>query len=65
MSKIFNRREAAKFLGISVESIDRNRKSGKLRFRKVGDRVLILESDLVIFLDSCLIPPKVKTTGGF
>ena len=64
MSKLFDRKEAAKYLRISVETLDRHRKSGKLRFLKIGDRILLRESDLIAFSETCLVPVTAKPIGG-
>ena len=53
---VFNKSTAAKALGISVETIDRYRKNGKLPHRKIGDRIIFTESDLTHFLDACAVP---------
>jgi DNA-binding transcriptional MerR regulator len=72
---IYNKKSFARTLGISIETIDRYRKAGKLPHHKIGDRVIFTESDLLAFLDICAIPatniPSVrerlemaKATGG-
>ena len=60
--KIFNRKEAAEFLGVSLETIDRKRKSGELSFRKIGDRVVLTEDDLITLIENCKI--SAKNDGG-
>ena len=57
--KAFNRKTASMLLGISVETLDRNRKAGKLQSRKIGSRIVIMESDLIAFLDA-----NVTTSTG-
>ena len=56
MQTIFTKREATKVLKISVETVDRARKAGKLPFRLVGDRVIFTESDLSVFIENCAVP---------
>jgi len=63
MTNIFNKKSAAKVLGISVETLDRYRKMGKLPYRQIGDRVIFTESDLATFLDLCAIPATAKLTS--
>lgn len=58
MGEVYNKKEAAKKLRVSVESVNRALKSGKLRCRKIGQRVVFTESDLMAFLDLCAIPAK-------
>ena len=41
-----NRRQAADYLGVSEDTIDRLRKAGHLPARKIGRRVLIRTADL-------------------
>ena len=53
--KVFNRKEAGKFFGISTVTLDRYRKSGKLAYRQIGDRILFTENDLIAFLEACAV----------
>jgi len=62
MNFVYNKINAAKTLGISVETLDRYRKNGKLPHHKVGDRVIFTESDLLAFLDSCAVPAMAVPT---
>ena len=75
MLNVYDRKNAAKLLGLSKETIDRYRKGGKLPYRKIGDRIMFTEKDLNAFLDACAIPATValsnrekleliKSTGG-
>jgi predicted site-specific integrase-resolvase len=63
MLNVCSRRAAAKFLCISGETLDRYRKSGKLPYHKIGDRILFTENDLLTFLDACSIPATVLPTS--
>ena len=63
MPNVYNKPTAAKALGISVETLDRYRKKGKLPYHSVGDRILFTDKDLADFLDSCAIPPTDIPTG--
>jgi excisionase family DNA binding protein len=56
MINVFNKKNAAKILGISTETIDRYRKMGKLPYHKIGDRIVFTESDLTAFLNVCSVP---------
>ena len=62
MQTIFKRGAAAKALGVSVETLDRYKKNGRLPYHQIGDRVVFTESDLTAFLDSCAIPATVIPT---
>ena len=53
---IYNKKSFAKTLGVSVETIDRYRKAGKLPHHRIGDRVIFTDDDLLAFLDICAIP---------
>lgn len=46
-----SRKEAAEALGVSVQSIDRAIKSGELKARRFGHRVLIVPKYLEEFLE--------------
>jgi len=56
MLTVYSRETAAETLGISVDTIDRYKKMGKMPWRQIGDRVVFTESDLMEFLDSCAVP---------
>jgi len=62
MPILYSKKEAAKMLGISVETLDRYRKKGELSYRKIGDRKLFSESDLAAFADACAVPATVNPT---
>jgi excisionase family DNA binding protein len=53
---IYNKKSFAKVLGVSVETIDRYRKAGKLPHHRIGDRVIFTDGDLLVFLESCSVP---------
>ena len=55
---IFDRNSLAQELKLSVETIDRNKKSGKLPCRKIGKRILFTETDVKTFLDACACTPS-------
>jgi excisionase family DNA binding protein len=59
---VFNKRNAAKFLGVSTETIDRYRKKGKLPYHQIGDRVVFTENDLIAFLEACAVPATASPT---
>ena len=62
MRNIYTRKEAAKFLRISIETLDRCRRRGILPFRKIGDRIVFTENDLETLLTACA--NSGKATGG-
>ena len=53
MPQIYDKKAAAKFLCISIETLDRHRKNGKLPYHKIGDRIVFTETDLTEFLKKC------------
>jgi len=61
---VYNKTSAAKALRISVETLDRYRDMGKVPFRKIGDRVVFTEGDLMAFLDACAVPATRLPTKG-
>jgi excisionase family DNA binding protein len=63
MPNTYNKKTASKALGISVETLDRYKKMGKLPFHQIGARVLFTESDLTSFLEACAIPATNETTA--
>jgi len=60
VGKIFTKKEAAQALCISIETLDKYRRQGKISFRMIGDRILFTERDLIDFIESCLIPATVR-----
>jgi len=60
---VYNRKRAAAALGVSEETIDRYRKSGKLPFRKIGKSVRFTEGDLIEFLDGCAVAATRLPSG--
>ena len=62
MITVYNKRNAAKVLGISLETLNRYKKMGKVPFRQIGDRVLFNESDLIAFLENCAISATAMPT---
>jgi len=63
MINVFNKKTAAKILGISTETIDRYRKNGKLPYHQIGSRIVFTENDLSVFLNACAIPATVIPTN--
>ena len=59
---LFDRKQAAKILGVNVETLDRYRISGKLSYRKIGNRVLFAMSDLLAFSEACVVPATTLPT---
>ena len=55
MPNVYIKTQAAKILKISVETLNRNLKSGRLPHRKIGSRVLFTETDLDAFLNACAV----------
>jgi hypothetical protein len=62
MEQIFNKKNAARALNISVETLDRYKKNGRLPYHLIGDRVIYTETDLNFFLKSCAVPATVIPT---
>ena len=62
MVNVFSRKDTAKILGVSVETIDRLRKEGKLPYHKIGDRIVFTESDIAAFLSNCAV--QKMAAGG-
>ena len=59
---IYTKTQAAKTLGISTRKLDRLREEGKAPYRKIGDRVIFTQSDLITLLDACAIPATALPT---
>jgi excisionase family DNA binding protein len=59
---VFNKREAAQYLRVSVETVDRFRDQGKLAFSKIGKRVIFTQKHLDEFIDALTIPAQKLPT---
>jgi excisionase family DNA binding protein len=59
---VFNKKQAAAYCGISIETLDRYKDSGKLGFTQIGRRVVFRERELDQFLDSLTIPATTTPT---
>jgi excisionase family DNA binding protein len=55
---VYSKQEAARILGIATITIDRNRRIGKLPYRKIGRRVVFTQEDIDKFLAACSVPQK-------
>jgi len=49
--ELYDKKEAAKVLRVSIVTLDRLRKSGLLPYRKVGAQVRFLPEDIQIYLE--------------
>ena len=58
----FNKKQAAAYCGISVETLDKYRDSGKLGFTRIGKRIVFRQIELDQFLASLTIPAKTPPT---
>lgn len=63
MGALLTRQEAAERLGVSVETMDRERKAGYLAYlqRKPGGKVLITEEAIADYLKRATHPAKTVT----
>jgi excisionase family DNA binding protein len=55
---VFNKQAAAKYCGISVETLDKFKDQGKLGFTRIGKRVVFRQCELDQFLESLTVPAK-------
>jgi excisionase family DNA binding protein len=60
---VYSKQEAAEKLKVSTITIDRNRRTGKLPYHKIGSRVVFTQEDLDKFLKLCAAHSGVKTNG--
>lgn len=60
---IYNKTEFARKLKISVESVDRYRKAGKLPYHAIGKSIRFTGQDLIDFLALCAITPVETPTS--
>ena len=63
MTATYNRKEAAKALGVSVGTIDKSREDGRLPYRDIGKRIVYTDADLNALLDNCAVPAAGVTVS--
>jgi predicted DNA-binding transcriptional regulator AlpA len=61
MQRIITEAKVKEMLGRSVSSLYRLRKAGKLKARRLGQRIVYLESDLVEFLSTLPLADPANT----
>lgn len=57
---VYTDREAAEFLRMSQIKLWRERKAGKISFRRLGGQLAYTRHDLEAYLDRCLQPAVTK-----
>jgi predicted site-specific integrase-resolvase len=58
MAELINKKDAAKILGISIVTLDRLRKSGKLSYRKIGSFIKFTPGDIDEFIKKSVVNSK-------
>ena len=61
---VYNKTKAAKIIGVSEHTINKQICLGTIPHRKVGDRVIFTDGDLAEFLDSCRVPASAVPSAG-
>jgi excisionase family DNA binding protein len=61
---VYTKEEAAKYLKVSLITIDRARKVGLLAWRKIGDRVVFTQADIDAFLSASLVQAPAPGARG-
>jgi excisionase family DNA binding protein len=59
---VFNKREAAQYLRVSIETLDRYKDQHKLGFTQIGRRVVFRQLELDQFLADLTIPATTPPT---
>jgi excisionase family DNA binding protein len=59
-NKLIGIKELAALVGVSVSTINRVKRAGKLPHRKIGKRVVLTPEDVADFLASCQVDNKEK-----
>jgi excisionase family DNA binding protein len=59
---VFNKKSAAEYCGISIETLDRFKDSGRLGFTRIGKRVVFRQIELDQFLAALTVPAKTVPT---
>jgi excisionase family DNA binding protein len=57
-TKLMSIKELAKKAGVSVSTINRKKREGKLPHHKIGSRVVLTPEDVTQFFESCKVDPK-------
>ena len=61
--KIYNKKELARELRVSVETVDRLRKSGQMPYHSVGTRIVFTEQDKTDYLALCATAASARPNG--
>jgi excisionase family DNA binding protein len=59
---VYSKSDAARYCGVSVETLDRYKDQGKLGFTKIGKRVVFRQLELDKFLESLTVPATTPPT---
>jgi excisionase family DNA binding protein len=59
---VYDKKSAASFLGVSAVTIDRLKRSGRLPYHKLGDRVIFTQADIDRLLEATAVP--APAAGG-
>jgi hypothetical protein len=51
IQKLFTEREASDYLRVSTVTLWRERKAGKITFRRVASKIIYLQEDLDVYLE--------------
>lgn len=57
-NKLIGIKELAKIAGVSVSTINRVKRAGKLPHHKIGKRVVLTPEDVTQFIESCKVDNK-------
>jgi excisionase family DNA binding protein len=55
---VYSKKQAAAYCGISVETLDRYKDSGRLGFTRIGKRIVFRQFELDQFLENLTVPAK-------
>lgn len=62
-TKLISIKELAKKAGVSVSTINRIKRAGKLPHHKIGSRVVLTPEDVTEFFESCKVDLKEENNG--
>jgi excisionase family DNA binding protein len=64
MALLLDKKKAAEALGLSVVSVDRLRKAGKLPYRQIGGLVKFCQDDIDRYVESAGVNVRAETEAA-
>lgn len=64
LPRLWTEAEVAEYLSVNPETVARERRRGRLPFRRIGGRIRYTDSDLREYLDRCVSTSEIEAGSG-